>query len=156
VLERPEIVHSPAQATAVIRIQVPRTEIQRVMEPAIGEVLQVLREQGVQPGGPLVAHHRSLDPAVFDFEIGFPVTMTVRPSRRVVPSSIPAATVVRAIYRGGYEGLGNAWKELSEWLKAQGREAGPNLWERYLSGPESGPDTSRWRTELNRPLVEGD
>jgi effector-binding domain-containing protein len=155
-LERPEIVHSPAQATAVVRIEVPRPEIQRVMEPAIGEVLQVLREQGVQPAGPLMAYHRSLDPAVFDFEVGYPVTMKVRPSRRVVPSSIPAATVVRAIYRGGYEGLGDAWAELSAWITAEGHQGGPNIWERYLVGPESGTDTTKWRTELNRTVVEGD
>lgn len=155
-LERPEIVHSPAQATAIVRIEVPRAEIMRVMEPAIDEVLQVLREQGVQPAGSLVTYHRSMDPAVFDFEVGFPVSMTVRPSRRVVPSGIPAATVVRAIYRGGYEGLGDAWKELSAWMSAEGHQAGPSLWERYLTGPESGPDTARWRTELNRPVVEGD
>ena len=27
------------------------------------------------------------------------------------------------------------------------------LWERYLVGPESGPDAANWRTELNKPLV---
>jgi len=81
--------------------------------------------------------------------------MTVRPSRRVVPSSLPAAKVARTIHHGGYEGLGAAWGELTAWMKAEGHEAGPNLWERYLAGPESG-DPSGWRTELNRPVVEGD
>ncbi len=155
-LDTPEVVRSSAQATAVIRIEVPRSQIQAVMEPAITEVLQVLREQGVQPAGPLISLHRSMDPAVFNFEVGFPVALGVRPRGRVVPSSLPAATVVRAIYRGSYEGLGGAWSELSKWMVAEGHEAGPNLWERYLAGPESGPDTSRWRTELNRPVVEGD
>ena len=147
---------SRAETTAVIRIEVPRAEIQRVMEPAITEVLDVLRAQGVRPSGPLLSYHRAMDPAVFNFEVGFPVTSTVRPSRRVVPSSIPAATVARTIYHGGYEGLGAAWGELMEWMNAEGLASGPNLWERYLSGPESGPDSSGWRTELNRPLVEGD
>ena len=26
------------------------------------------------------------------------------------------------------------------------------LWERYLAGPETGPDPAQWRTELNQPL----
>ena len=155
-IEEPQIVGSRAETTAVIRIEVPRAEIQQVMEPAITEVLEVLRAQGVRPSGPLLSYHRAMDPAVFNFEVGFPVGLTVRPSRRVVPSSIPAATVARTIYHGGYEGLGAAWAELMEWMNAEGHASGPNLWERYLDGPESGPDSSRWRTELNRPVVEGD
>jgi effector-binding domain-containing protein len=155
VIDPPRIVRSRAEATAVIRIEVPRAEIQRVMEPAITQVLEVLRAQGVPPAGPLVSYHRSMDPAVFDFEVGFPVSMAVRPSRRVVPSSLPAATVARTVYHGGYEGLGGAWGELITWMKSEGHEPGPNLWERYLAGPESGAP-STWRTELNRPVVGGD
>jgi effector-binding domain-containing protein len=155
VIDTPQILRSRAETTAVVRIEVPRAEIQRVMEPAITEVLAVLHAQGLQPSGPLVSYHRRMDPAVFDFEVGFPVAMAVRPSRRVVPSSIPAAKVARTIYHGGYEGLGAAWGELIAWMKAEGHEAGPNLWERYLAGPESG-DPSAWRTELNRPVVAGD
>jgi effector-binding domain-containing protein len=156
VIDTPQIVRSRAETTAVIRIEVPRAEIQQVMEPAITEVLEVLRAQGVHPSGPLLSYHRSMDPAVFNLEVGFPVASIVRPARRVVPSSLPAATVARTIYHGDYEGLGAAWGELMEWMKVEGHESGPNLWERFLSGPESGPDSSRWRTELNRPVVEGD
>ena len=155
-IDTPRIARNEAEATAVIRIEVPRAEIQKVMEPAITEVLEVLRAQGVQPAGPLLSYHRSMDPAVFNFEVGYPVSIDVRPSRRVVPSSLPAATVARTVYHGGYEGLGAAWGELFEWMKAEGHEPGPNLWERYFTGPEAGPDTSRWRTELNRAVVEGD
>jgi hypothetical protein len=47
-----------------------------------------------------------------------------------------------------------------DWMRAEGHAAGPDLWERYLAGPETGGDTSKWRTELNRPVVhsrsEGD
>ena len=27
------------------------------------------------------------------------------------------------------------------------------VWERYVAGPESSPDPTAWRTELNRPLT---
>jgi len=59
VIDPPQIVRSRAESTAVIRIEVPRSEIQKVMEPAITEVLEVLRVQGVQPAGPLISYHRS-------------------------------------------------------------------------------------------------
>jgi hypothetical protein len=39
-------------------------------------------------------------------------------------------------------------------MKAKGHAAAEDLWENYLSGPESGPDSSQWQTELNRPLAE--
>ena len=40
-----------------------------------------------------------------------------------------------------------------QWIEAHGHTPAANLWETYLEGPESGPDSSRWRTELTRPLV---
>ena len=72
------------------------------------------------------------------------------PSR---PGTLPAVKVARTVYQGGYEGLGGAWGELMRWIEAQGHTAATDLWECYLAGPESGPDPSAWRTELNRPLI---
>ena len=63
------------------------------------------------------------------------------------------STAARTVYHGGYEGLGAAWRELDEWVVAEGRMAAPDLWESYLAGPESSPDPANWRTELNRPLI---
>jgi hypothetical protein len=38
------------------------------------------------------------------------------------------------------------------WI-VEGHTPGPDLWERYIAGPESSPAPATWRTELNRPLV---
>jgi hypothetical protein len=38
-------------------------------------------------------------------------------------------------------------------LEREGLVRGPTLWERYLVGPETTADQSKWRTELNLPLV---
>ncbi len=43
--------------------------------------------------------------------------------------------------------------EFGAWIEARGHQAAEGLWECYVAGPESGPDASRWRTELNRPLL---
>jgi effector-binding domain-containing protein len=67
-------------------------------------------------------------------------------------STLPAARVLRTTYRGGYEGLGDAWGKFFKWIEIQGLEVQESLWESYLSGPEYGPDSADWRTELNRPL----
>lgn len=153
-IDTPRIVQSEAQELAVIHLDIPRSEIQQVMDPAIREVMAVVTAQGIGPVGPLCAYHVGLASDRFDFEVGFPVSAPVRPTGRVRPGRIPSVRVARTIYRGPYEGLFQAWKEVNAWVDASGHKGASQLWERYLAGPESGPDPSRWRTELNRPLLD--
>jgi effector-binding domain-containing protein len=95
-----------------------------------------------------------MDPDVFDFEVGIPVAANAfAPAGRVQPGALPAATVARAIHRGGYEGLGDAWEELDAWITAQGHQRAPGMWESYVAGPESSATPADWRTELNRPIA---
>jgi effector-binding domain-containing protein len=49
-------------------------------------------------------------------------------------------------------GLAGAWKAFSAWTAAAGHEQADDLWECYITGPESTADPSAWATELNRPL----
>jgi effector-binding domain-containing protein len=151
-LDTPRIVQTTAQQTAVVRLTVPRSEIQQVMGPAIGEVMQTLAAQGIAPTGPVFSHHFKMDPLAFDFEVGVPVAAPVSPAGRVRPGTLPAVTVARTIHRGAYEGLGDAWGAFGRWIAAHGHTPTADLWECYLTGPESGADPSTWRTELNRPL----
>ena len=109
--------------------------------------------QGIATAGPWFTHHLRMDPGIFDFEICVPVTAPVAATGRVSPGQLPAAKVARTVYRGPYEGLGAAWGEFNAWIAAKGFTPGPDLWEIYVAGPESSPDPSAWRTELNRPLV---
>ena len=109
--------------------------------------------QGIAITGPWFSHHFRMDPAIFDFEIGVPVARSVAAAGRVIPGELPARTVARTVYHGSYEGLGSAWGEFNVWIEAQGHVPAADLWECYVAGPESGPDPSEWRTELNRPLI---
>lgn len=153
-LENPEQIQTLTQRTAVIRFKIPRSQIVEVMAPGIEELTAIVRGQGIAITGPWFSHHFRMDPEFFDFELGVPVAGRVRAEARVQSSSLPAARVARTIYRGGYEGLGAAWSEFNAWIEAQGFRTTPDLWERYLSGPESGNDPRRWMTELNRPLLD--
>lgn len=151
-LDTPTIVQTDAQPAAVIRLTIPREEMRNAMGSAMQELMATLAAQGIQPAGPLFSHHFRMDPAVFDFEVGAPVDAPVSPVGRVEAGELPAARVVRNVYTGPYEGLGDAWGEFGAWISAQGHRPAPDLWERYVAGPESGPDPATWRTELNRPL----
>src|SRR5690348_4099239 len=94
-LDEPQIVETKTQPTAVIRLAIPRAEIQKVMGPAIAEVMAAAAAQGVGPTGPVYSHHFKMDPEVFDFEVGVPVSAPIKPTGRVVASQLPAATVAR-------------------------------------------------------------
>jgi effector-binding domain-containing protein len=152
-LEKPQIVQSPARRSAIIRLTVPRAEIQSVMGPGLGEIMAALARQGIVPAGPWFNHHLRMDPNIFDFEISVPVSLPIKAVGRVMPGELPVAEVVRTVYHGGYEGLHSAWAEFDAWIASEGLAIGPNLWEVYVKGPESGLDPAAWRTELNRPLI---
>ena len=151
-IDTPKIVTSKAQPAAIVHVTVPRSEIQTVMGPGLREVHAAVAAQGRKPAGPWFTHHLKMDPKVFDFEICVPVDSPVTGQGRVTAGGLSERKVVRTVYTGGYEGLGTAWGELQDWIKAQGLQPAPDLWEVYLAGPETGKAPSLYRTELNQPL----
>jgi effector-binding domain-containing protein len=153
VIDTPHITHTTAQHTAVLHLTVPRSEIQKVMGPGLGEVMTAVKTQGLTPTGPWFTHHLRMAPDVWDFEICIPVATPIAPAGRVKPGQWPAGKVARTDYHGGYEGLGAAWGEFMAWIEANGHTPAEDLWERYLAGPESGSDPAAWRTEFSRPIV---
>ena len=152
-IETPRIIQSQAQAAAVIRLTVARSEMMKVFGPAVGELMAALASQGVEPVGAVFAHHLKMSPDTFDFELGVKVTSPVKATGRVKPGQLPGVKVARTVYSGPYEGLPSAWGEFNKWMKANGHEQAENLWEVYSVGPQSSPDPANWRTELNRPLA---
>ncbi|MEZ5975922.1 MAG: GyrI-like domain-containing protein [Planctomycetota bacterium] len=157
-IESHRILETEAHPAAVIHLTIPREQMPAEMPTAIHEILAALQAQGVQPTGPLFAHHLNLSSDLFDFEVGFPVGGAIAAAGRVRPGNLPAAKVVQTVYHGPYEGLFSAWQSFGDQaasdLAAGGLKPASNLWERYLTGPESDPDPSTWRTELNLPLIE--
>ena len=125
-IDTPEIKQSAAQITATIRFTIPREEIRNVMGPGIGELMAAVAAQDIAPAGPVFSHHFRMDPSIFDFEVGVPVAKPVAPAGRVKPGELPATTVARTVYHGGYEGLGAAWGEFGKWIAASGQF--PRLW----------------------------
>jgi hypothetical protein len=111
------------------------------MGPAMREVMAAVAAQGVGPAGPVFSHHFRMDPDVFDFEVGVPVTAPVSPAGRVQPGQLPAVRVSAT------------WGELGAWIAANGHTPASKLWECYITGPESSADPAGLRTELNQPLI---
>jgi effector-binding domain-containing protein len=153
-IDTPQIVQSKAQLTANIHLTIPRSEMRHVMGPGIQEIMATLADQEIKLVGPWFTHHLKMESATFDFEISVPVAIDVKAAGRVQPGKLPSMKVARTVYHGPYEGLGSAWGEFDAWIKANGHKPAADLWECYLAGPESGSDPIKWRTELNRPLVD--
>jgi uncharacterized protein YndB with AHSA1/START domain/effector-binding domain-containing protein len=151
-IESPAIAETGPLLAAAIHVTVPRSEIQSVMGPGITEVMAAVTTQGIGPTGPWFTHHLKVDRATFDFEICVPVSRPVSAVGRVMPREIPSMKVARTIYRGPYEKLGSAWGEFNDWIKANGHRTGSDFFECYAVGPESGPNSAEWTTELRRPL----
>ena len=152
-IEQPDVVETEALEAAVIYLTIPRESIRQEMGRAIGELMGAIAAQGISPTGPIFTHHLRMDPGVFDFEVGVPVSSTIADTGRVRPGELPAATVARTIYHGPYDGLHDAWGEFDAWVKANGHVAAPDLWECYVAGPESSDNPEDWHTELNRRLT---
>lgn len=152
-IDTPTLVQTTDQLTAVIRFNIPKADIQKVMGPAIQELMAVTAEQGIGPAGAWFSHHFRLDPDEWDFEVAVPVLAPVVPSGRVVPGRLTSMRVARTTYRGGYEGLGGGWSEFNAWIAESGQIPSPSFWEVYRVGPETTLDSSKWQTELNRPLA---
>ena len=76
---------------------------------------------------------------------------------RLVTNAVVARPTLWPLFRGPmraqFERLAAGWAEFDAWIRAAGHEPGPDFWERYVTGPESGADPETFRTELNRPLV---
>jgi len=152
-LETPQITQTTNRNTAAIHLTIPRDEIQNVMGPGLQELMATIEAQAITPTGPWFTHHLKMSPGIFDFEICVPVSAPVTATGRVKPGHWPAMRVARTVYCGPYEGLGEAWGEFLEWVETNGHSTAPDLYECYLTGPESGPDPAKWRTELSKPLA---
>ncbi len=151
-LDTPQIETTDAELTAIIRLEVKKEKMQQVFGPSVEELISTVAEQGGEVTGPVFAHHFRMDPDVFDFAIGVPVSESIESTKRVEASELPAMKVARTVYHGPYDGLPDAWSEFHKWIEEQGFEFESDAVERYVLGPESDPDPSNWETELVRPL----
>lgn len=88
-IETPQVVQTLVQLVATIHIETPRSEMQNVMGPGIGEAMAAAKAQGIGPTGPWFAHHLKMTPESFDFDICVPVSAPVTAVGRVKPWKRP-------------------------------------------------------------------
>lgn len=153
-IEPPRIIDiHPARATAVIHVRCTCEEVRTAMGRGVRELLDGVHAQGARPAGPLFTHHLRRPADTLDFEIGVPVDKPVGPAGRMRAGEWPAMRAARTEHRGRYEDLPQAWAAFMDWIAARKLGAAEDLWECYITGPETGSDASAWRTELSVALL---
>lgn len=153
-IDTPEIIETEPILIAKVYRTIPISEISREMGLTLKALTEEVASQGIAITGPWFTHHFRRPVEEFDFELCVPVARPVKAAGVVEPGEWPAMTMVRTIYHGGYQGLPRAWGQFTAWVEEGGHAIGPEIWERYLIGPDSGRKSSDWRTELSRPLIE--
>ena len=150
-LDPPQILDVAAQPTAVIHLTLGWPQMQQKMGPAMQEVIAAVTGQNATVTGAMFSFHFRRPTDTLDFEVGLPVASAVTAVGRVKPSTLPALRVLRTVYHGPYEGLGDAWGQFIAWAAEHGHTVQPSLWECYTVGPQHSANAADWCTELSLP-----
>lgn len=141
------------QAAAVIRAEVPMSELREVFDRGFPAVMQAAAEQGIAITGPPFGFYpRSPDDTVA-VAVGFPLAGALTATDDVEPFELPGGRAVTGTHVGPYEALEQTYEELLAWARTEGLTLAEGMWESYLSDPSAEPDPSSWRTLIVWPLA---
>ena len=147
------IVELSPQPTAVVHEQVPMDSMQEFFARAYDAVSHILAEQGVSPAGPPMSVYHGMPSETVDVEAGFPVAAPIQPGDGVVASSLPGGRAVESVHIGPYDTLSETYGEVQRRIEAEGLRPASDMWESYLSDPETKPDPAYWRTRVVWPVL---
>lgn len=149
-----EFVEAQAVPTVVVRAtDYPLEQMPALFDSTFGALFPALAQRGIAPAGiPFSLHHRVPD-ATADIEVGIPLAEPLGASITVgdvvlTASELPAGTIARTTYVGGYDGLGAAWGAFLGEVGASGRAPDVPFWEVYVTEPSPDADPATMRTDL--------
>jgi effector-binding domain-containing protein len=149
---QPELTTIPEADTAVVRGVVPASELPSFFDRSFSTLGAAMAQLGATPSGPAFAYYLRPPEVTSELEVGFPVDVPVERCADVVPSRLPGGRVATVVHQGGYDGLGESWRRLREWVAQKGLTPAPGFWEVYVTEPEPDGDPAANRTVLYVPL----
>lgn len=147
------IVELSEQPTACIRETRQMSELHEFFHRAFSGIPAAVAQQGAQVVGPPYALYRGRISQEVDVEGGFPIAGSFTPTAEVGAGTLPAGRAVTTMHIGPYETLHESYARLEAYLHEQGLAPADQVWEVYLTDPQSEPDTSKWQTALFWPLA---
>jgi effector-binding domain-containing protein len=147
-----EVVTLRAQPAAVMRAEVPMSELTDVFDRGFTRVAEAVREQGLELAAAPFGFYPRMPGETVAVAVGFPVSAELRATGDVEPMELPAGRAIRGIHVGPYDQLERTYGELIAWAGEQGLALKEGMWETYLSDPAAEPDPTTWRTEITWPV----
>jgi DNA-binding transcriptional MerR regulator len=163
-VERPGLhtpVHVTTQAAAhtlAVRGKVTEDNFAAFLGDAYGQLGALAERLGVTGSGPFGALFppEILDDQAEDVEAYLPLAAPVGlPADRggVRLSELPATTVAVAVHVGGYETMGDTYRQLGVWVAQHATPTDERVREVYEVSYQQTDDTNRFRTEIQWPIV---
>ena len=146
------VVELEEQPTAVMGEQVPMADLTEFFGRAFATVMEVVGRQGARVAGPPFAMYHGTPSDTVDVDAGFPVSAPVEAVEGVRAAVLPGGRAAEATHIGPYDTLAQTYGEMMRWIEEQGLEPGTDMWEQYLTDPETEPDPTNWRTRVLCPL----
>lgn len=103
-------------------------------------------------GAPFARYHKRADDR-FEVTAGFPVADRLVGDGDVVAEFFPRGRVAVLQYRGAYEAMEPAYRELAEWLEGHDAVAVGDPYEIYRDDPQTAPVPADRRTDIVQPFL---
>lgn len=140
------------QKTAAIHAEVPASEIKDVFDRGFPELMRVVQASGARMMAAPFGYYPRMPGDTIEVVIGVPVDREIAAEGGVEPFALPGGKAVVGTHVGPYDGLPDAYRQLTEWAQREGIALGPAMWETYVTDPTTAPP-SEWRTEIVWPVA---
>ncbi len=146
----PVVVTVDPATTAVVRGTVSLDEIRDFFDQSFSVLGEVLTNQQVSITGAAFSRYQGeVEEEPIDLEVGFPTDRAIDADGSAEAGELPGGRVARLVHAGSFDGLGDSWQRLADWIGAADLVPGDDRWEVYLTEPSPEMDPNELRTELN-------
>ena len=121
------------------------------------EIFNYLGSKGGKPAGPVmfISHDPEYKEENVDVEAGVPLSEAISGSGRIGVYELPGMEhAACTIYKGSYEGIGEAYEAIMSWIESNSYQiTGPDR-DIYLTSPADTSDPASYVTEIQFPVVK--
>ena len=132
----PHLVTREPQTCAVVREQVPMSELTDFFDRVFHRTMAAAAAQGRQVVGPPFAAYFGTPTDTVDVAGGFPVDAAIEPGGDVTSLELPGGRAVELLHVGTYDALAMSYGRMMAWMGQQGLAPGTFMWESYLTEPD--------------------
>jgi effector-binding domain-containing protein len=153
-MSEPVIVELQSAPFAFIELKSSLADMPRVIGQGFGTLAGMFGKAGAAMAGNPMAHYLAFDAQSVTFELGFPVLESDTAKLLAAGLSIgrtPGGRNMTDTHVGPYSTVSETYAAMEEAMKALGVTGSKDMWESYLSPPETPP--AEIRTDVIWPLV---